>query len=139
MVLKSGVIAWAQVWLFRCRINMVLELVPQMGDANASIPTVQPVYGRPMWGSHAASAALNSVSFVSQISITSGIVKAYGLKKGFEAVKNCRNISKKDMKWNKATPHMKVDPESYEVYADKVHMDVGPAERLPLSRYYNLF
>ncbi|KAI0833241.1 urease [Trametes gibbosa] len=122
MVLKSGVIAWAQ-----------------MGDANASIPTVQPYYGRPMWGSHAASAALNSVSFVSEVSITSGAIASYGLKKRFEAVRNCRSVTKKDMKWNDATPKMAVDPESYEVHADGELADIGPAIRLPLSRYYNIF
>ncbi|KAF9810740.1 hypothetical protein IEO21_06832 [Rhodonia placenta] len=122
MILKSGVIAWAQ-----------------MGDANASIPTVQPFIGRPMWGSHAMSAALNSVAFVSGISIESGTVQKYGLNKRCEAVKNCRNVTKKDMRWNFATPKMTVDPESYEVRADGVLMDIEPAERLPLARAYNIF
>ncbi|KAI0649303.1 urease [Trametes meyenii] len=122
MVLKSGVIAWAQ-----------------MGDANASIPTVQPFIGRPMWGSHPGSAALNSVSFVSEVSIASGVIASYGLKKRFEAVRNCRSVTKKDMKWNDATPKMKVDPENYEVHADGVLADIEPAEKLPLARYYNIF
>ncbi|OBZ72360.1 Urease [Grifola frondosa] len=122
MVLKSGVIAWAQ-----------------MGDANASIPTVQPFIGRPMWGSYPASAALNSISFVSEISITSGVIASYGLAKRYEAVRNCRKVTKKDMKWNDATPKMRVDPEKYEVHADGVLADIEPAERLPLSRKYNLF
>ena len=110
-----------------------------MGDANASIPTVQPFMGRPMWGAHPASAALNSVSFASEVSITSGTVASYGLKKRFEAVRNCRKVSKKDMKWNDATPTMKVDPESYEVRADGELMDIEPAVTLPLARYYNIF
>jgi urease len=110
-----------------------------MGDANASIPTVQPFYSKPMWGSHAASAALNSVSFVSEVSITSGTIASYGLSKRAEPVKNCRKVTKKDMKWNDATPKMTVDPESYEVHADGVLMDVGPADKLPLGRTYNLF
>ncbi|KAK7690863.1 Urease [Cerrena zonata] len=122
LVLKSGVIAWAQ-----------------MGDANASIPTVQPVYGRPMWGSFASSAALNSVTFVSEISITSGIMASYGLSKRFEAVRNCRKVTKKDMKWNDALPTMEVDPETYEVRADGELADAAPATKLPLSRQYNLF
>ncbi|KAJ6597175.1 urease [Mycena vulgaris] len=122
MVIKSGVIAWSQ-----------------MGDANASIPSVQPFFGKPMWGSKPGSAALNSLAFVSQISITSGTVQSYGLSKRFEAVRNCRTITKKDMKWNDATPKMTVDPESYEVHADGVLMDVGPADKLPLARVYNLF
>lgn len=110
-----------------------------MGDANASIPTVQPSYSKPMWGAKAGSAARNSVSFVSDISITSGKIASYGLAKRAVAVKDCRKISKKDMKWNDTTPKMTVDPESYEVRADGVLMDVGPAETLPLSRIYNLF
>jgi urease len=111
----------------------------QMGDANASIPSVQPFYSKPMWGSKPRSAARNSVAFVSEISITSGVVASYGLSKRFEAVRNCRNVTKKDMKWNDSTPAMTVDPESYEVHADGVLADVGPAERLPLARVYNLF
>lgn len=110
-----------------------------MGDANASIPTVQPFYSKPMWGSKSASAALNSVSFVSQVSIASGTIASYGLKKRAEPVKNCRKVTKKDMKWNDTTPKMTVDPESYEVHADGVLMDVAPAETLPLGRTYNFF
>lgn len=121
-VLKSGVIAWAQ-----------------MGDANASIPTVQPVYGRPMWGAHAGSAALNSVVFVSQVSIDTGTVASYGLKKRIEPVHGCRKVTKRDMKWNDAMPKMQVDPETYSVHADGVLADVAPADLLPLTRYYNLF
>lgn len=113
--------------------------LPQMGDANASIPTVQPVYSRPMWGSKAASASLNSVTFVSEISLTSGAIKSYGLARKFEAVKNCRTVKKKDMKWNSATPKMSVDPETYAVKADGVLADVAPATKLPLTKAYNLF
>lgn len=122
MVLKSGVIAFAQ-----------------MGDANASIPSVQPFYSKPMWGAKPGSAALNSVAFVSQISITSGTIASYGLSKRVEPVRGCRNVNKKDMKWNDTTPVMKVDPESYEVRADGELMDVQPAEKLPLTKAYNLF
>ncbi|KZW03452.1 urease [Exidia glandulosa HHB12029] len=122
MVLKSGVIAWAA-----------------MGDANASIPTVQPVYGRPMWGSSPLAAASNSVAFVSRVSITSGTVAKYGLSKRLEPVIGCRTVKKKDMKWNSATPKMRVDPESYEVWADGERVTVEAAETLPLARAYNLF
>ena len=122
LILKSGVIVWGQ-----------------MGDANASIPTVQPFFSRPMWGSYPASAALNSVSFVSKFSIESGVIASYGLAKRPEAVKDCRKIGKKDMKWNDHTPEMKVDPESYEVRANGVLMEVAPAEKLPLTRLYNIF
>lgn len=110
-----------------------------MGDANASIPIVQPVYGRPMWGSFPGSAALNSITFVSEISIVSGTIASYGLSKRYEAVRGCRKVTKKDMKWNDATPKMKVDPETYEVHADGELADTAPATKLPLSRQYNLF
>jgi len=122
MVLKSGVIAWAQ-----------------MGDANASIPTVQPFFGRPMWGAYPGSAEMNSVAFVSEISISSGTIASYKLSKRAEAVKNCRQVTKKDMKWNSTTPKMSVDPETYAVHADGVLADVEPAERLCLTRAYNVF
>lgn len=110
-----------------------------MGDANASIPTVQPVYMRPMWGAHSGSAALNSVHFVSQVSLDSGTIKSYGLSKRAEGVRGCRGLRKSDMKWNAAMPKMSVDPETYEVKADGVLMDVEPAERVPLAKGYNLF
>ncbi|EJU04564.1 urease [Dacryopinax primogenitus] len=122
MVLKSGVIAWAQ-----------------MGDANASIPTVQPFLSRPMWGSYPAAAALNSVSFVSSISIESGIIASYNLSKRFTAVKDCRKVTKMDMKHNTAMPRMRVDPETYAVHADGVLASVPPARELPLGRGYNVF
>ncbi|KAH9966265.1 urease [Lactifluus volemus] len=122
MVLKSGVIAWAQ-----------------MGDANGSIPTVQPFFGRPMWGAHPASAARNSVSFVSQASLDSGTIARYGLMKRMEAVRGCRRVRKRDMKWNDSTPHVTVDPESYEVRADGDLADIAPATTLPLARLYNVF
>lgn len=110
-----------------------------MGDANASIPTVQPVYGQPMWGSEPLAAALTSVLFVSQISLDDGVIPKYGIRKSPVAVKGCRTITKKDMKWNDVTPNMRVDPESYDVTADGVLMDVGPANKLPLGKVYNLF
>jgi urease len=110
-----------------------------MGDANASIPTVQPSYGRPMWGSFPAAAALNSVVFVSGVSIETGAIASYGLSKRAEPVFNCRNVTKKDMKWNDALPKMSVDPESYEVRADDVLADIEPANTLPLGKEYNFF
>jgi urease len=110
-----------------------------MGEANGSIPTVQPVYGRPMWGAHAGSAALNSVAFVSGVSVESGAYAAYGLRKRAEPVAKCRDLRKKDMKWNDAVPKMSVDAESYEVRANEEIMDIEAATELPLTRGYNFF
>lgn len=80
-----------------------------------------------------------SLTFVSQASIDSGMVDSYGLKKRIEPVKNCRKISKKDMKLNDLMPKMKVDPESYRVEADGLHCTVEPADRLPLSQEYYVY
>jgi urease len=110
-----------------------------MGDANASIPTVQPFFGRAMWGAHPGSAARNSISFVSKASIESGIIARYGLTKRVEAVQGCRRVRKQDMKWNNITPHVTVDPESYDVHADGELADVAPARTLPLTKTYNMF
>lgn len=110
-----------------------------MGDANASIPTVQPVIPRPMWGAHPASAALNSVHFVSKISVDNGVIASYGLRKRAEPVKGCRTVKKTDMKWNDLKPKMRVDAETYSVFADGKLMDIAPAENLPLTTWYNLF
>ncbi|GAA5990378.1 hypothetical protein JCM11641_002343 [Rhodosporidiobolus odoratus] len=122
MVIKGGVVAWAN-----------------MGDANASIPTVQPVYGRPMWGSHPKAAALNSVLFVSELSVTSGTIASYNLSKEAIPVKGCRSVTKKDMKNNSELPKITVDPETYRVEADGEHCTIEPATKLPLSQEYMLF
>jgi len=114
-IIKGGVIAWAN-----------------MGDANASIPTVQPMIGRPMWGSQPKAAALNSILFVSKLSVETGTVAEYGLDKRVEPVVNCRTIGKSSMKNNSYAPKISVDPETYRVEADGVHMSVGPATKLPL-------
>ncbi|BEJ13359.1 hypothetical protein CspHIS471_0305330 [Cutaneotrichosporon sp. HIS471] len=122
MTIKGGMIAYAHV-----------------GDANASIPTVQPLIGRPMYGSEPDAAGFNSVVFVSKASIDNGTIRGYGLRKRPEAVRNCRNISKHDMKWNDYIPRMEVDPETYEVRADGELMDVPPADTLPLTKRLFLF
>ena len=66
------------------------------------------------------------------------LIASYGLSKQVEPVRGCRSVTKKDMKWNDATPEMKVDPENYEVYVDGDSADIAPAQRLPLARAYNL-
>lgn len=108
----------------------------QMGDPNASIPTVEPIIVRPQFAAFVPS---TSIMFVSQISIDSGVVQSYGLKKRVEAVKNCRNVSKKDMKYNDVMPKMRVDPESYRVEADGIHCDAEPATELPLTQNYFVY
>lgn len=80
-----------------------------------------------------------SVLFVSQASISSGAVASYGLRKRVEAVRNCRNIGKRDMKFNDAMPRMRVDPEKYTVEADGMVCEAEPAESLPLSQQYFVY
>ncbi|MDB6015784.1 MAG: ureC [Pedosphaera sp.] len=122
MVIKGGIIAWSQ-----------------MGDPNASIPTPQPVFMRPMFGAFGGAAGPISISFVSQLCKEKGTVAGYGLTKRIEAVRGCRNIGKKDMKWNDATPGITVDPETYEVKADGELLVCEPAKVLPLAQRYSLF
>jgi len=122
LVIKGGVIAWAQ-----------------MGDPNASIPTPQPVIMRPMFASFGRATAACSIAFVSQASLSNGAAASYGLSKKLEAVKGCRSIGKKDMKLNDATPKITVDPETYKVTADGEHLTCAPATKLPLAQRYFLF
>ena len=111
----------------------------QMGDANASIPTPQPVYMRPMFAGLGAAVGLNSIAFVSSRCVTSGKIAEYGLTKHIHSVKNTRMIGKKDMVWNDATPTITVDPESYKVTADGVHLTCQPSSVLPMAQRYFLF
>jgi urease len=106
------------------------------GDPNASIPTVEPIIMRPMFAPLVPS---SSITFVSQASISSGVIKSYGLKKRVEAVKNCRKIGKRDMKFNDTRPKMKVDPERYTVEADGVVCTAEPADTLPLTQAYFVY
>jgi urease subunit alpha len=120
LVIKGGFIAWSV-----------------MGDANASIPTPQPVLYRPMFGSFGGATASTSVTFVSQASAGLGIEKRF--RKRAVAVRGCRTIGKRDMVHNSATPTIEVDPETYEVRADGELLTCAPAQTLPLAQRYFLF
>jgi len=122
MVIKGGAIAYSQ-----------------MGDANASIPTPQPVHMRPMFASFGRAIAATSVTFVSQAAIEKEIPAQLGLQKTALAVRNTRKLSKKDMKLNDALPTIEVDPETYEVRADGELLTCEPATVLPLAQRYFLF
>lgn len=80
-----------------------------------------------------------SVLFVSASSIESGAIASYGLRSRVEAVRNCRNIGKKDMRYNDSMPRMRVDPEQYVVEADGVVCEAEPAERLPLTQQFYVY
>ena len=110
-----------------------------MGDPNASIPTPQPVLYRHMFGAHGAALHQTCISFVSQVSLQNNTVSNYGLQKILLPVKNCRNISKKDMIHNNGTPDIKVDAETYKVWVDGEHITCEPLAELPLAQRYFLF
>ncbi|MBN3888266.1 MAG: urease subunit alpha [Nostoc sp. JL31] len=122
IVIKGGMIAWAQ-----------------MGDANASIPTPQPVYIRPMFGSFAGARHATSLTFVSQAALEKEIPSQLGLQKAAVAVSGTRQLSKRDMKLNDALPHIEVDPETYQVRADGELLICEPATVLPMAQRYFLF
>ncbi len=110
-----------------------------MGDANASIPTPQPVHYRPMFGSFGGSLARSSLTFVSQAAMTAGVGERYGLAKTLSAVKNIRAVGKKDMRRNDATPKMEIDAQTYAVRADGQLLVCEPATSLPMAQRYFLF
>jgi urease subunit alpha len=122
LVIKGGFIAWAQ-----------------MGDANASIPTPQPLMMRPMFGAYGRAVGSTSLAFVSQASLDASTVQRYGLTKRLAAVRGCRGIGKREMKLNDALPKITVDPETYTVTADGEVLRAEPARVVPLAQRYWLF
>ena len=110
----------------------------QMGDANASIPTPQPVISRPMFAAHGSAPGMAALAFVSAASLAR-VRRSYGLQKKAVAVRGCRHIGKRDMVLNDALPRIEVDPETYEVRADGVLLKCKPATKLPLAQLYHLF
>ena len=111
----------------------------QMGDPNASIPTPQPVYSRPMFGAFGRSVERSAVCFVSAAAQADGIGDKLGLAKQTIAVQNTRNIGKSSLMLNTAIPHMEVNPETYEVRADGELLTCEPATELPMAQRYFLF
>jgi urease subunit alpha len=122
LVLKGGMIAYAL-----------------MGDANASIPTPQPVLPRPMFAAYGGAVHSTSLLFMSQAGINNGVPEKLRLNKKVLPVRNCRNISKKDMKLNETMPKIDVNPETYEVSADGQVLRCEPSSVLPMAQRYFLF
>jgi urease subunit alpha len=122
MVIKGGAIAYAQ-----------------MGDANASIPTPQPIHSRPMFASFGKSIGSNSMTFVSQFAYDAGIGDKLNLNKQVVPVANIRQLSKRDLKLNDLLPQIEVDSETYEVRADGELLTCEPATVLPMAQRYFLF
>ena len=122
LVIKGGMIAHAM-----------------MGDANASIPTPQPVHSRPMFGSYGKAMAASCISFVSQAAYDAGIAGELGLDRMVLPVSGTRGIGKAQMKLNDALPDIMIDPETYEVRADGELLVCEPATELPLAQRYFLY
>jgi urease subunit alpha len=110
-----------------------------MGDANASIPTPQPVHYRPMFGSFGGALPATSLTFVSHTALDSDIGAELRLKKRLSAVRGCRKVTKADMVHNSYLPVMEIDPQTYRVRADGQLLTCDPATVLPLAQKYFLF
>ncbi|MBI6767779.1 urease subunit alpha [Pseudomonas syringae] len=110
-----------------------------MGDANASIPTPQPVHYHPMFASFGSSLHATSLTFISQAAFDAGVPESLGLKKQIGVVKGCRTVQKKDLIHNDYLPDIEVDPQTYQVKADGVLLWCEPADVLPMAQRYFLF
>ena len=139
---RADLVLWSPAF-FGAKPDMVLIggtiVCAQMGDPNASIPTPQPVYTRPMFGAFGRSVERSAVVFVSAAAQADGVRGTYGLAKETLAVQGTRNIGKSDMVHNSATPQIEVNPETYEVRADGELLICEPARELPLAQRYFLF
>jgi len=139
---RADLVLWSPAF-FGVKPEMVLMggmiVVAQMGDPNASIPTPQPVYTRPMFGAMGRAVEHNAITFVSAAAQDAGIREQLGLMKQTVAVTNTRGIGKKDLILNNALPHIEVNPETYEVRADGVLLTCEPATELPMAQRYFLF
>ncbi|MFD7275770.1 urease subunit alpha [Streptomyces sp. NPDC059862] len=122
LVIKGGQIAYAQ-----------------MGDANASIPTPQPILPRPMYGAIGRAPASNSFNFVAPLALEDGLPDRLGLGKRFVAIESTRGVTKADMRENDARPEVRVDPDSFAVHIDGELVEATPAAELPMAQRYFLF
>lgn len=144
--LESGKLADIVLWkpsMFGAKPEMIIKggmiIASRMGDPNASIPTPQPVIYRHMFGASNKGIFNTCITFVSKVSLEKNIVQSYGLQKIVLPVKNCRNISKKDLIHNDKTPQIDVNPENYQVKVDGEIITCEPMKELPLAQRYFLF
>ena len=140
---RADIVLWDPAF-FGVKPMMVLIggsiVAAPMGDPNASIPTPQPVHYRPMFGAFGKAVSNSAISFVSGAAMADGLRDKIGCEKAFLAVENTRGgISKASMRLNDATPHIEVDPETYEVRADGELLTCEPASVLPMAQRYFLF
>src|SRR5262249_16607405 len=119
---KGGTIAWAQI-----------------GDPNASIPTPQPVLGRPMFAGAGRAAGEASLAFVSNSALTAGLAVRLGLRRRMAAVSDTRSAAKADLAENPGTPDTRVGPDTFRVWVDGEEIEPAPAQELPMAQRYFLF
>ncbi len=138
----ADLVVWSPAF-FGVKPDMVIKCgtiaAALMGDPNASIPTPQPVHYRPMFGAFGRAMQASSVTFVSAKAMELEVGRQLGLHRELIAVQGTRTVGKKDMIHNDATPHIEVDPETYEVRADGQLLTCEPAEVLPMAQRYFLF
>ena len=138
----ADLVLWRPAW-FGVKPSVILKggfiAAALMGDANASIPTPQPVHSRPMFGAFGGARLATSLTFVSQAALGLGIGARLGLHKPLAAVRGCRSVKKADMVHNAYAPHMQVDAQTYEVRADGQLLTCEPATVLPMAQRYFLF
>jgi urease subunit alpha len=143
---EVGKLADLVVWtpaFFGAKPDLIIKggmiVYAMMGDANASIPTPQPVHARPMFGMYGRAMAASCITFVSQAAIEGDVAGRLGLSRTVLPVVNTRKIGKANMKLNDAVPDIRVDPETYEVRADGELLTCEPAAELPLAQRYFLY
>ncbi|MDR6955635.1 urease subunit alpha [Ancylobacter sp. 3268] len=144
---EPGKLADLVIWspaFFGTKPDMVIKggaiVAARMGDPNASIPTPQPVHYRQMWGAYGKARTATSLTFVSKAAVELGVGARLGLEKKVVGIENVRGgISKASMIHNDATPHLEIDPETYEVRADGELLTCAPATELPMAQRYFLF
>ena len=138
----ADLVLWRPAW-FGVKPSLILKggfiAAALMGDANASIPTPQPVHTRPMFGAFGGARTATSLTFVSQAALEGGVGQRLQLRKPLVAVRGCRSVKKADMVHNAYAPRMQVDAQTYEVRADGVLLTCEPASVLPMAQRYFLF
>lgn len=139
---RADLVLWNPAF-FGVKPEMILMsgsiVLAQMGDPNASIPTPQPVYTRPMFGAFGRSLENSAVTFVSEAAQNENVGETLRLAKKTLPVKNTRNIGKRDMLLNNMTPEISVNPETYEVHANGELLTCEPAKELPMAQRYFLY
>jgi urease subunit alpha len=138
----ADLVLWSPAF-FGVKPDLVIKagsiVAAAMGDPNASIPTPQPVHYRPMFAAFGKARTRSALTFVSRVALEDGLAARLNVERALVPVENTRNISKKDMIHNDATPEIEVDAETYEVRADGELLTCQPAKVLPMAQRYFLF